>query len=361
MISIVYCTKEHKPEHIEHLKKACGNPKVEIIEYINNGEGLTKYYQKGLKEAKNDIIVFCHDDITIETKQIARKLVKLYDKNPEYGILGVAGTKYMSETGRWWDDRKKMYGRVAHTANGRTWLSAYSDDIGNNVTETIIVDGVFFSVHRQRIKEDFDLDVKGFHFYEIDFCFRNYLKGVKVGVHTNIRVNHQSVGATNDEWEENRKTFADKFKEDLPVKIDREFTGKEVFNVLVTGKTIGDTLGLVDKLKKAKHNVTVCTPVNDADESNFRKLVLKGVKFVPLSQPPGYKIGDGEWGMQTPNGLVKSEVNKMYRIGEVKFNLTHTTDTEMSEHMKKIYPELPCVTVDGNMEEITNVYQTVLA
>jgi len=93
MISIVYCTKEHKPEHIEHLKKVCGNPKVEVIEYINKGEGLTKYYQKGLKEAKNDIIVFCHDDIIIETKQIAKKITRLFDKNPEYGIIGVAGTK----------------------------------------------------------------------------------------------------------------------------------------------------------------------------------------------------------------------------------------------------------------------------
>ncbi len=360
MISIIYCTKEHKPEHIEHLKKACGNPKVEIIEYINKGEGLTKFYQKGLKEAKNDIIVFCHDDMTIETKQIAKKLVKLYDNNPEYGILGVAGSKFMPKSGQWWEDRKKMWGRVAHTQNGKTWLSSYSDDLGNNVTETVIVDGVFFSVHRGRIKEEFDLDVKGFHFYEIDFCFRNYLAGVKIGVHTNIRVNHQSVGATNDEWEKNRVTFAEKFKDNLPVKIDREFTGKEIFNILVTGKNIGETLDLVTKLKSNKQNVTVCTPVIETDESNFRKLMARGVKFIPMNQPPGYKIGDGQWGMQTPNGVVKSEPNKLYRIGEVKFHLTHTTDTEMRDHMTKLYPELPCVTVDGDFEEITGVYQTML-
>jgi len=360
MISIIYCTKEHKPEHIEHLKKAAGNPKVEIIEYINKGEGLTKFYQKGLKEAKNDIIVFCHDDMTIETKQIAKKIVKLYDKNPEYGILGVAGSKFMPKSGKWWEDRKKMWGRVAHTQNGKTWLSAYSDDLGNDVTETIVVDGVFFSVHRGRIKEQFDLDVKGFHFYEIDFSFRNHLAGVKVGVHTNVRINHQSVGATNQEWEDNREVFSKKFENELPIKIDRIFTGKEIYNVLVTGKNIGETLDLVTKLKNAKHNVTVSTPVVDTDEPNFRKLITKGVKFVPLNQPPGYKLGDGEWGMQTPNGIVKSEVNKMYRIGEVKFNLTHVTDTEMSEHMKKIYPELPCVTVDGEVDEIINVYQTIL-
>ena len=47
MISIVYCTKEHNQKHIDHLKKVCGNPKVEIIEYVNKGEGLTKYYKRG--------------------------------------------------------------------------------------------------------------------------------------------------------------------------------------------------------------------------------------------------------------------------------------------------------------------------
>ena len=45
MISIVYCTREHNQHHIDHLKKACGHPKVEVIEYINNGEGLTKFYK----------------------------------------------------------------------------------------------------------------------------------------------------------------------------------------------------------------------------------------------------------------------------------------------------------------------------
>ena len=133
------------------------------------------------------------------------------------------------------------------------------------------------------------------------------------------------------------------------------------YSVLVTGKNIADTFELVDKLKKAKHNVTVSTPVLDSDEVNFKKLMLKGVKFVPMSQPPGYKIGDGKWGLNTPNGFVISEPNKLYRVGEVKFHLTHSTDTEITGHLTKLYPELPCVTVDGNIEEIISVYQKVLS
>lgn len=362
MISVVYCTIEHNPEHIKHLKKACGNPKVEIIEYINKGEGLTKFYDKAIKEAKNDIIVFCHDDITIETKQIAKKITKLFDDNPEYGILGVAGTKYMSASGRWWDDKKKMYGRVAHTHEGKTWLSEYSGDLGNNVEETVIVDGVLFSVHRGRIKEQFDLNVKGFHFYEVDFCFRNYLAGVKVGVHTNVRVNHQSIGATNQEWEDNREVFAEKYKDDLPVKIDRVFKGDERFKVLVGSPSILESLDLVTKLKDKNYKVTVVSPVLDNDEPNFKRLMVKGAKFVPLNQPPGYKLGDGKWALNGPNGPIASEPNKLYRVSEADFDILHVDNVEVANHLSKFYPELPSIslTKDSTIEEITEKYQTTL-
>ena len=111
--------------------------------------------------------MFCHDDITIETKQWGKKLAKLYDKNPEHGILGVAGSKHMAESGMWWEKRKKMYGRVKHTSEGKSWLSSYSPDIANDVEEVIVVDGVFFSVHKDRLKKDFDESVEGFHFYDV--------------------------------------------------------------------------------------------------------------------------------------------------------------------------------------------------
>ena len=131
MITVVYCTRETKPEHKEHLIKSSGLHKhIEVIEIINNGESLTKAYNRGLKQAKNDIIVYVHDDITVETKQWGNKLLKQFASNPEYGIIGVAGSKNMPVSGQWLEDRKKMYGRVQHTTEGKYWLSSYSEDQG---------------------------------------------------------------------------------------------------------------------------------------------------------------------------------------------------------------------------------------
>src|SRR5688572_660586 len=105
MISVVYCTRESNPKHKEHLIKTSGLHKnLEVIEIINNGESLTKSYNRGYHLAQNDIVVFCHDDITIETKQWGNKLLKLFEKNGDFGIIGIAGSKYMANSGRWWED-----------------------------------------------------------------------------------------------------------------------------------------------------------------------------------------------------------------------------------------------------------------
>jgi hypothetical protein len=52
-------------------------------------------------------VVFCHDDITIETKQWGSKLLKQFEKNPTFGIIGVAGSKYLPSNGRWWENLRK--------------------------------------------------------------------------------------------------------------------------------------------------------------------------------------------------------------------------------------------------------------
>ena len=65
MISVIYCTKENNPQHSEHISKTCGLKDIEVIEYVNKGESLTKFYNRGLKESKNDIVVFMHDILSL--------------------------------------------------------------------------------------------------------------------------------------------------------------------------------------------------------------------------------------------------------------------------------------------------------
>jgi GT2 family glycosyltransferase len=123
----------------------------------------------------------------------------------------------------WWENPLHMYGQVFHKHNGNRWLSKYSPKKPNFLDNVVIVDGLFFAVDKNKIKVNFDEEVTGFHFYEVDFCFRNYLEGVKVGVTSDIDVTHLSIGQTNEQWENNRKEFSEKFKDVLPVKSKKYF------------------------------------------------------------------------------------------------------------------------------------------
>jgi len=167
-------------------------------------------------------VVFCHDDIIFETKNWGNKILKHFKRNPEYGILGVAGSTYLPKSGKWWEIPYTMRGIVNHQNNGQKWESKYSEHIGNKLYDVTLVDGLFFVIKKNNLLSNFDEAVEGFHLYDVSFCFDNYIKGAKIGVISDIRLTHLSIGETNEQWEKNREVFAENNKENLPINIDTD-------------------------------------------------------------------------------------------------------------------------------------------
>jgi len=343
MITVGYSTREHNPKFIEYLKKSSGFKKIEVIEKINNGEkSLSQVYNEILEESKTDIVVLCHDDIYFDTTGWYHKIKTHFEKS-DFGILGVAGTTNMPETGRWWDTRKNMIGIVNHENGGKKWTSKYSEDFGKSIAESVIVDGLFIVLSKSRIKHTFDEEFKGFHFYDIAFCYRNYLENVKVGVVTNIRITHKSIGQTNEQWEENRQFFVQKYGKNLPSKIPfdvnkrlkvllscisfRNFTGSELY-----------VFELAKSLMKLNCNVTVLSQIGGPVTDMAKKL---GIKCVSFENAPGFKLGDGQWGMNTPEGYKPSVSNMLYKISEADYDILHFQHKPVAERVLGMYPELP--------------------
>jgi len=222
-VSVVVSTRKIDEGYREHIRKMFSQPDTEILMYENNGEmSLTQVYNKGLKESVNDIVVFMHDDLILETPNMTPKIVKMMSShsiNTNYGIVGIAGTDKLT-SGMWWQNRDNMFGVVGHIHEGKRHVNHYSKGVFNEkLKDVVVVDGLFFMVHKQRIKKEFNEEFKGFHFYDISFCVENFLGGVKIGLTTKFGVTHKSIGITNKQWEKNKLFFEALFDKKLPLEI----------------------------------------------------------------------------------------------------------------------------------------------
>lgn len=357
MITFVCSTREPQESFKEHVIKMCGlgNSNTEFLFYKNNGEfSLSNIYNKGLVDAKYDKIVYLHDDMIIETGNFGKKLLKHFEKSPEYGILGVAGTRSLI-SGQWWAETSKMMGIVNHKSDGKKWTSKYSANQEDEIAPAIVLDGVFFAVDRTKLKTNFDESFEGFHFYDIAFCFKNYLEGVKLGVITNIRICHFSIGATNEKWDENKLQFEQLYLDKLPVKVERKFFKSEKLKVLIGCLSFQNYTGselhvfeLAKELINQGCDVTVCSQIG-GDLS--RKAALYGIKLASIQEPPGYKLGDGKWGLNTPDGVHVSQENQLYKIEDIKFDVLHLNHKPITEHLLRLYP---------NVEAICTIHSEVI-
>lgn len=234
-VSVIFSSHfsdEKNNEFIEHLKQTAGiDIHVECIKNMNQ-YSLSNAYNIGWSNLDKlgfgtDIIIFCHNDIIIRTKNWGKIILNLF-RNNSYDILGIAGSVSIYN-GCWWLNEngnemnvKNMYGSVYHTNGLREWLSFYNKC--NGIKEVVVVDGLFIAVDGKSIINRFDERFDGFHFYDVSFCISNYLDGCDIGVFDRLNILHKSIGQTNQNWEENRKKLVEIYKDDLPLTINEKKT-----------------------------------------------------------------------------------------------------------------------------------------
>lgn len=349
MITVVYSTRKENPEYQKKIIETSGIKNIQILEYVNDNKySLTELYNRGLKESINDYVVFMHDDIIIDTDNWGRKIIKHFEKNVGYGILGKAGTKYMPSSGRWWDNGMcEAIGQVYHQKDGKRWLSKYNEFFGNKIEDVIIVDGLFFVVNKKNIKTNFDENIKGFHFYEIDFCFSNFLNGVKIGVISDISVTHLSIGMTNQEWENNRIQFVEKYKNNLPQIISYNYNFPKVkendplVSILMPIYNYGNMLNQTLKsLCDQTHTNYEIIIVNDGSTNEYVNLKLK-----ELEKNERIKV------IYKNNGGPSSARNLAFKHSNGKYILPLDSD----DMVMPVYIEY-CVSILKDNKNISPVY-----
>lgn len=149
--------------------------------------------------------------------------MRLFDTYKDYGIIGVAGSAtYKSskeeEHGAWWR-YKEIYGQVLHRNEGKSWLTTFSPLLKEDLKEVVVVDGLFIAVAKDRLSNFFDEDFEEFDHYDTSFCISNFIQHkTKIGVTTNIRLAHNSIGQLRDSWEKWLNKLNEKYGDKFPLK-----------------------------------------------------------------------------------------------------------------------------------------------
>ena len=221
MISIVYSTHKDSNYNLkfkQHLLDSVGLRDVQIIEFVNHNQySLAQVYNSGITQSIFDIVVCCHNDIKLE-KNWGKKLLGDFSNNPEFGIIGKAGSCYFPESGVYWEKmHQTMVGQVYHHPEGnKKWINKYSIKL-QELIPVVTIDGLFISFDKRKIKHTFDETIGKFHFYDHSFCVPNYLDQVKIGVTSSFEITHESVGQPNQEFWESKEVFVKKWGSYLPL------------------------------------------------------------------------------------------------------------------------------------------------
>jgi hypothetical protein len=231
-ISVVFSSKkkaEENKEFIEHIKNTCGCEVYIVCVYNPNGLSLSRIYADILEtnEVKDKITVFIHDDIEFLKGGWGKEILRLFNEHEDYGIIGVAGSAQFDANAAWWNYEKK-FGQVLHRNEGNSWLTAFSPLLDHDLEEVCVIDGLFMAIHRDRVKHNFSKTLEGFDFYDVCLCLANYIEGgSKIGVTTNIRLAHNSVGKLKDTWYQNREIINKAFGQYYPIEVGKKKKGKK--------------------------------------------------------------------------------------------------------------------------------------
>jgi hypothetical protein len=183
--------------------------------HIGDARGLGEGYTRGLRRARGELIVCCHDDIGLLCEDFADRLRRHL---AAHDLVGVAGTDRLSGPAWHWAG-------PPHTAS---WVSLPRPDgsivaglLGTTapvVRGAQALDGVFLAGRRDTFEHiGFDADTfDGFHFYDLDLSYRAHLAGLDCAVALDLLIWHQSGGDFRASWREYAERFVTKFPELKP-------------------------------------------------------------------------------------------------------------------------------------------------
>ena len=200
----------------------CRRHEIDICVFLNNDQSLAINYNAGIfyaKDADYNIIVFVHDDVSIEDKFLAKKLKKAMETHDVVGLAGATSFKLTDPSSGYnlWHLISKdgldnsWTGMVAHPGPGGL---IQMTNFGPSPRDCKLIDGLFMAVKLKSIAGAMfdETSPSKWHFYDLDFCLTAAEQGLKITTWP-IWVVHGSPGLSkiSDEFKIGNEWFYDKW------------------------------------------------------------------------------------------------------------------------------------------------------
>ena len=172
------------------------------IDNSTNKYSIFQAYNLGLKRSKGSVICFLHDDVILHTSNWGLKIIEIFSRDKEIGLVGVVGSKFKSSIpSAWWHCSSDNYviNLIQHTQSGKVRKQIEGFKNHSFQEEVAVIDGVFMAMRKvDGIK--FDSCMNGYHNYDLNLSFEFHRQGYKVMVTNEILIEHLSEGTIDKSW-----------------------------------------------------------------------------------------------------------------------------------------------------------------
>ncbi len=145
---------------------------------IEDAHSMTAGYQAAMLQSDAKYKIYMHQDVFLYHREILIELISLFQKNPQVGMIGLAGCWKLPASAIWWET-EQTYEHLAQLVSPEDLKIYRQGEMEEDWKEAEAVDGFFIATQYDfPWQETFG----GWHFYDISQCqvFRD--AGLKIAI-----------------------------------------------------------------------------------------------------------------------------------------------------------------------------------
>jgi glycosyltransferase involved in cell wall biosynthesis len=189
--------------------------KIEILN-IKGASSITSGYNNLMKKTDAKYKVYLHQDTFVINKNFISDVINIFEKYPNIGMLGVAGSEIMPTDGKWYNSNHE-HGYINVYDNHKGNMGLYKiNDFDGDFKELLVIDGlIMITQYDVTWREDL---FTGWHYYDVSQSLEFQRAGYKVAIPKQDKpwcIHDCGIPDISNGFEEYRKIFLNEYYKDI--------------------------------------------------------------------------------------------------------------------------------------------------